>query len=70
MSVKKLGKLTSPKTTATAGVVGPSHPEEMRWKAEEAMRTIHRAAEHKKDKPLMREVKKLVKAHAKACDMK
>ena len=73
MSVKKLSKLSetkfAQKTTAPAGVVGPDN-QEMRWQAEEAMRTIHRAAEHKRNKPLMKEVKKLVKAHAKACDMK
>ena len=71
MSEKKLSKLsTGNKTTAPAGVVGPAHPEEMRWKAEEAMRTIHRAEQYKKDKPLLREVKKLVKSHAKACGVK
>ena len=75
MSVKKLGKLTeakfAQKTTGPVGVVGSApSADEMRWKAEEAMRTIHRAAEHQKDKPLMREVKKLIKSHAKACGMK
>lgn len=71
MTVKKLSKLSAGnKTTAPAGVVGSVHPEEMRWKAEEAMRTIHRAEEHKKDRPLMKEVKKLVKSHVKACGVK
>ncbi len=67
MSVKKLGKLTSPKTTGPIGIVGEP---DMRWQAEDAMRTIHRAEEHKKNRPLMKEVKKLVRAHAKACGMK
>lgn len=71
MTVKKLSKLTTGnKTTGAVGVVGPMPPEEMRWKAEEALRTIHRAEEFKRDKPLLREVKKLAKAHAKACGVK
>lgn len=71
MTVKKLSKLVeAQRTTAPAGVVGPDNQQEMRWKAEEAMRTIHRAEEHKKDRPLMKEVKKLVKSHAKACGVK
>lgn len=72
MSVKKLSKLSaskmSQKTTGPVGVVGPDI--DMRWKAEEAMRTIHRAEEFKRNKPLLREVKKLAKAHAKACGVK
>lgn len=40
--------------------------EEMHWKADDAMRTIGKAEEHRKDKPLMREVKKKVQGLAKA----
>lgn len=70
MSVKKLSKLAmAQNTTGPVGIVG-SPEVDMRWKAEEAMRTIHRAEEHKKDRPLMKEVKKLVKSHAKACGVK
>lgn len=69
MSVKKLSKLAMAQaTTGPAGVVGD--PAILDYKIEDALRTIHRAEAHKKDKPLMREVKKLAKAHAKACGVK
>jgi 4-hydroxyphenylpyruvate dioxygenase-like putative hemolysin len=49
--------------------VSPGYAEDMGWKADDAMRTIARAEEHKADKPLMKAVKKkasdLVKAVAK-----
>lgn len=72
MTVKKLSKLVeSQRTTAPAGIVGPDRsPEEMRYKAEDALRTIHRAAEHQRDKELMRHVKKIAKSQAKACGVK
>jgi hypothetical protein len=73
MSVKKLSKLSetkfAQKTTAPAGVVGPGN-DEIRWKAEDALRTIHRAESHKKDKELMRHVKRMAKEQAKACGVK
>lgn len=73
MSVKKLGKLTeakfAQKTTGPVGVVGPS-PDEMRYRAEEALRTIHRAESFKKDKELLRHVKRMAKEQAKACGVK
>jgi hypothetical protein len=65
VSVKKLGKLS---TTGPVGVVG--NPAVLDYQIEEALRTIHKADEHRKNKPLMREVKKLAKAHAKACGVK
>lgn len=69
MTVKKLSKLAGAQaTTGPVGMVG--NPAELDWKIEDALRTIHRAEAHKKDKPLMREVKKLAKAHAKACGVK
>jgi hypothetical protein len=71
MSVKKLSKLSAGnKTTAPAGVVGPMPPEEMRWKAQDALRTIHAAESHKKDRELMKHVKKMAKEQAKACGVK
>jgi len=70
MSVKKLGKLTSPKTTGPVGVVGAVHSDEMRWKAQDALRTIHAAEGHKKDRELMKHVKKMAKEQAKACGVK
>lgn len=41
-------------------------PEDIKWKAQHAMRTIHEAEAHKRDKPLMREVKRLAKETMKA----
>lgn len=69
MSVKKLSKLaTGQPTTGPAGIVG--NPAVLDYQIEEALRTIHRAEAHKKDKPLMKAVKQLAKAHAKACGVK
>ena len=73
MTVKKLSKPTmAQRTTAPSGLVGnaPESEDHMRWKAAEALRTIHRAAEHQKDKDLMRHVKKMAKEQAKACGIK
>lgn len=72
MTVKKLSKLVeAQRTTAPAGIVGPDRsPEEMRYRAEEALRTIHRAESFKKDKELIRHVKKMAKEQAKACGVK
>lgn len=36
----------------------PSYAEDMGWKADDALRTIMRAEEHKADKNLMKEMKK------------
>lgn len=44
----------------------PVNSEEIAWKARDALHTIHKAEEHRKDKPLMREIKKLAKAQVKA----
>ena len=69
MSVKKLSKLAGAQaTTGPVGVVG--NPAELDWKIEEAFRTIHKAEQYIRDRPLMREVKKLAKSHAKACGVK
>lgn len=69
MTVKKLSKLAGAQaTTGPVGIVG--NPAVLDYQVEEALRTIHRAEAHRKDKPLMKEVKKLAKAHAKACGVK
>jgi hypothetical protein len=49
----------SPKT-----VSGPYAAEDKRWKTEDAMRTLMRAEELKKDKALMNDVGKLAKEQA------
>lgn len=56
------GKKSPPKR----GIVVAAVPDDMRWRAEDALRTISRAEEHKRDKHLMRHVKKLAKSHVKA----
>lgn len=38
--------------------VAPGYAEDMGWRADDALRTIIRAEEHKGDKGLMKEVKK------------
>ncbi len=44
----------------------PAAPEERRYRAQDALHTISRAEEHKKDPALMRDVRKLAQDHAKA----
>ena len=44
----------------------PQNSDEMMYKAREALHTIHRAEEHKRDRPLMKAVKALAKAQVKA----
>ena len=41
----------------TTSAKAPGSQDEMKWKAEEALRTISRAEEHKEDKELMKHVK-------------
>ena len=62
---KKSSKTDTQVDKAVAGV-SPSFAEDMKWKARNAMEDIARAEEHKKDKGLMKEVKKRVKETAKA----
>lgn len=57
-------KSKAAKKAAVIGVAAPA--EDMRYRAEDALRTISRAEEHKRDKELMRHVKKLAKSHVKA----
>ncbi len=60
------------KTLPVADMNKPSIPTkedkecEMKWKAEDALRDIERAEMHKKDKELMRHVKKHAKEKMKA----
>lgn len=42
---------------AAVAKVAPGYAEDMGWRTDDAMRTIMRAEEHKKDKPLMKAVK-------------
>jgi hypothetical protein len=58
----KLAKLAGIKSAPTAMPVN----EEMQYRAREALHTIHKAAEHKRDKDLMRHVTRLAKAQVKA----
>ena len=44
----------------------PVNSDEIAWKAREALHTIHKAAEHQRDRELMKHVKKLAKAQVKA----
>lgn len=46
--------------------VAPAYADDMKWKAEDAMRDIARVEGHKKDVGLMKEVKGRVKSMAKA----
>lgn len=56
------------KLAKLAGIKSAPMPvnEEMHYKAREALHTIHKAEEHKRDKPLMKMVKQLAKAQVKA----
>jgi len=58
----RLAKLAGIKSAPTAMPVN----EEMQYRAREAMHTIHKAEEHRRDKELMRHVKKMAKAQVKA----
>lgn len=58
------GKKSAPK--AVKAVPAPRmRDDEMRWKAQDALRTITQAEEFKRDKALMREVKNLATASMK-----
>lgn len=49
-----------------AGLPTSSNPPQDPYRVRDAMQTIHAAEEHRRDKPLMRAVKKMAKAQAKA----
>lgn len=59
-SAKALNKLAGIPTTQSTPM-----PQD-RYMVEDALRTIAKAEEHKRNKPLMREVKKLAKQQVKA----
>ena len=52
-------KDNSPKMTVAAGAPSINRDDERKWKAEDALRTLTRAEEHKGDKDLMRDVAKM-----------
>lgn len=58
-------KRSKPKAPSP-GLASISTDDAKRYRAEEAMRTLMRASEHMKDKPLMRDVKRLAKSHVSA----
>lgn len=60
-AAKPTTKATTQKPRA---VPGDLLRDERKWKAEDAMRTIMRAEEHKKDKRLMSDVQRLAKEQA------
>lgn len=69
--VKKTSSPGKPATKMPAVKSAPMNSismasEDIKWKARDAMRTIHEAEEHKRNKPLMKEVKKLAKQTMKA----
>lgn len=72
-SMKPVAKAAGPVKSAPKAVsksvpkppsVGPYAAEDKRWKTEDAMRTLMRAEELKKDKGLMRDVEALAKEQA------
>jgi hypothetical protein len=69
--VKKTSKPGTPAKASPAPKVAPRNSlveasEDIKWKAQNAMRTIHEAEMHKKDKELMRHVKAMAKQTMKA----
>lgn len=61
---KPIKKLPAPKASPKVSV--DSAPEDVKWRAREAMHTIAQAEEHKKDRELMRHVKAMAKHTMKA----
>lgn len=59
----KLAKLTN--STATVSPPREHEAQERRYRAEEALRTITRAEEHKRDRSLMKDVKACAREQAK-----
>ena len=59
----KLMKLAGIKDNPSAM---PVNAEEMTYRARDALHTIHRAEEHKRDRPLMKHIKRLAKEQLKA----
>ena len=58
-----MAKKAAKRPNVGVAIVGPADAESRRYRAEEAMRTLTRAAEHRKDRALMRDVKALAKKH-------
>lgn len=72
MAKNRLAKLTNKSIVATtnSGPVADKgyKDQERRYRAEEALRTITRAEEHKRDRSLMADVKKCAREQAKTLD--
>lgn len=69
--VKKTSKPGTPAKAAPSPKPMPRNslveaPDDIKWRAQSAMRTIAEAAMHKKDRELMREVKRQAKHQLKA----
>lgn len=60
----KASKPASTKAKSSNALSGPYAAEDKRWKTEDAMRTLMRAEELKKDKALMKDVACLAKEQA------
>lgn len=70
--VKKTSKPGEPSKKMPAPRMAPRDtlkeaPEDIKWKVQEAMQTIHRAEMHKQDRELMRHVRKMAKKTMNAC---
>lgn len=69
--VKKTSKPGTPSKAMPAPKPMPRNtlveaPDDIKWRAQSAMRTIHEAEVHKKDRELMKHVKKMAKEQVKA----
>lgn len=58
-----MAKKSTKSVKAVNGLAAISPDDARRYRAEEAMRTLQRAEEHKKDRGLMSDVRKLAKQH-------
>jgi hypothetical protein len=58
--------VVSNSTTSNASPMKTDESRERKWKAEDALRDIERAEQHKKDKSLMKDVKSLAKEKIKS----
>jgi len=63
-----MAKKAAKRRSVGLAIVAPSDADSRRYRAEEAMRTLIRAAEHRKDPALMRDVKALAKKHMAAVE--
>jgi hypothetical protein len=59
----KRSKPSKPPVKSVNGLAAISPDDARRYRTEDAMRTLQRAEEHRKDKGLMRDVKAMAKQH-------